>query len=142
MSLNNRSVQYSQGHKNLTRDYSKFSEANFIDELSGLDLITVVSSCNNPSKSFSMFYNKLHKLINKHAPLVPVSKRKAKLYCKPWITKGIRKSITIKNSLFYSGNSEKYKYYRNKILTLTRISKKVYYHKYFEDNFSNIKKTW
>jgi hypothetical protein len=89
-----------------------------------------------------MFYNKLHKLINKHAPLVPVSKRKAKLYCKPWITKGIRKSITIKNSLFYSGNSEKYKFYRNKILTLTRISKKAYYHKYFEDNFLNIKKTW
>ena len=74
-----------------------------------------------PIRRQTMFYSKLHKLINKHAPLVPVSKRKAKLYCKPWITKGIRKSITIKNSLFYSGNSEKYKYYRNKILTLTRI---------------------
>ena len=27
-------------------------------------------------------------------------------------------------------------------LTLTRISKKVYFHKYFEDNFANTKKTW
>jgi hypothetical protein len=90
VTLNNRSVQYSQGHKNLTRDYSKFSEANFIDELSELDLCIGVSGCNNPSKYFSMLYNKLHKLINKHAPLVPASKRKAKLYCKPWITKGTR----------------------------------------------------
>ena len=89
-----------------------------------------------------MFYNKLDNLINKHAPLVPVSKRKAKLYYKRWITKGIRKSIKIKNSLFYLRCSDKYKYYRNKILPLTQISKKAYYHKYFEDNFANIKKTW
>ena len=61
---------------------------------------------------------------------------------KPWITEGIRKSIKSKNSLFYQGNSEKYKYYRNKILTLTRISKKAYFHKYVEDNFANTKKTW
>ena len=36
-----------------------------------------------------------------------------------------------------------YKYYRNKISVFTRLSKKAYYHKYFEDNISNMKKkTW
>ena len=59
---------------------------------------------------------------------------------KPWITQGLRKSIKIKNSLFYSGDIDMYKYYRNKISVLTRLSKKAYYHKYFEDNITNIKK--
>ena len=48
--------------------------------------------------------------------------------------------LKIKNSLFYSGYNDKYKYYRNKISVLTRLSEKAYYHKYFEDNITNMKK--
>jgi hypothetical protein len=48
-----------------------------------------------------MFYNKLNKLTNKHAPLKLISKRKIKQSAKPWITKGIKKSIKIKNKLFW-----------------------------------------
>ena len=61
---------------------------------------------------------------------------------KPWITKGMRKSIKIKNGLFNDGDKDKYKFYRNKILTLTRQSKKDYYYRYFEYNFANTKNTW
>ena len=61
---------------------------------------------------------------------------------KPWITSGIRKSIKVKNQLFHSGYTNKYKLYRNKILTLTRVSKKLYYHTYFEQNANNLKNTW
>ena len=68
--------------------------------------------------------------------------RKAKQRTKPWITKGLIKSIKIKNKLFYSGDKDKYKLYRNKILLLTRLSKKLYYHNYFETNLHNMKKTW
>jgi hypothetical protein len=32
---------------------------------------------------------------------------------KPWITKGIRKSTNTKNKLFYSGDKDNYKIYRN-----------------------------
>ena len=53
-----------------------------------------------------------------------------------------RRSIKIKNSLYSSGDMARYKLYRNKVLMLTRISKKSYFHKYFEENFTNIKKTW
>ena len=35
-----------------------------------------------------------------------------------------------------------YKYYRNKISVLSRLSKKTYFHKYFDDNITNMKKTW
>ena len=94
------------------------------------------------NKSFSTFHNKLNKLLNKHAPLKPISKRSLRKQQKPWITKGIRRSIKIKNSLYYSGDSKTYKIYRNKILMLTRISKRNFFHNYFEDNLSNIKKTW
>ena len=59
---------------------------------------------------------------------------------KPWITNGLRKSIKTKNKLFNEGYKGLYKFYRNKILFLTRLSKKLYFHSYFEDNINNPKK--
>ena len=35
-----------------------------------------------------------------------------------------------------------YKMYRNRICTLTRISKQQYYTKFLTDNLTNMKKTW
>ena len=40
-----------------------------------------------------------------------------------------------------SGNDARYKYYRNEISKLTRISKKLYYHEFFNNNLNNLKKT-
>ena len=71
-----------------------------------------------------------------------ISNRKAKQLNKPWITRGLRISIKKKSELFFSGNKSKYKIYRNKILTLSRLSKKLYYHDYFMTNSNNIKRTW
>ena len=90
-----------KGQAQVKRDFSNFSDVKFNDELSALNLNAVAENSNNPTKSFSIFYNKLHKLINKHAPLKPFSKRAAKLTSKPWITKGIRKSIKSKNSIHF-----------------------------------------
>ena len=85
----------------LLRDFSNYSEAKFLNELSQLDLTGAVSGLNDVNKSFSVFYNKLNKLLNKHAPFKPISKRKKKRLLKPWVTKGIRKSINIRDrSLF------------------------------------------
>ena len=96
----------------------------------------------DPSKLFSSFYNKLNKLLNEHAPVRTLSKRKSKQLAKPWITKGFRKATKIKNELLYSGDRERYKLYRNKVLLLSCISERNYYHTYFELNIDNIKKTW
>ena len=131
-----------QRPKQLVRDFSNYSDSAFLNELSQTDLIAAVCNKVDVNKSFSAFHNKINKLLNKHAPLKPVSKCSLKRVQKPWITRGIRRSIRIKNALFCSGDTTAYKVYRNKILTLTRISKKTYYHKYFEENISNIKKTW
>ena len=80
----------------LLRDFSNYSEAKFLNELSQLDSIGAVSGLNDVNKSLSVFYNKLNKPLNKHAPFKPISKRKKKRLLKPWVTKGIRKSIKMK----------------------------------------------
>ena len=81
------------------RDYSKFSEENFIRDISQIDWVTLTAN-DSVDRFFSSFYNKFNKIVNKHAPLKTVSQRKAKQLSKPWISKGLRKSIKIKNNLF------------------------------------------
>ena len=89
---------------------------------------------------FSSFNKKLNKIVNKHAPLKKCSNRTKKRLLKLWITKGIRQSIKIKNKLFVSGDRDRYKLYRNRILNITRLSNKLYFHSFFNDNIKNIKK--
>jgi len=90
--------------------------------------------------AFSKICNKLNKLVNKHAALKPLSKCKFKQSLKPWITKGLLKSIKIKIALFAEGDIDKYKIYRDKITTLIRQSKKLYYHAYFTQHMNDMKK--
>ena len=80
--------------------------------------------------------------VHKHAPMKKLSKRKAKQLSKPWKTSGIRAAIKVKNKLYATGDEVRYKQYRNKIHTLIRLSKRKYYHTFFENNMANMKKTW
>ena len=125
------------------RDFSRFSSDRLNADLSNVDWSALSANESNDVNSiFSSFYNKFNKLVNKHAPMKTISDRKAKQFSKPWITKGLRKSIRVKNKFYVSGGRAKYKMYRNKICTLTRISKQQYYTKFFNDNLTNMKKTW
>lgn len=73
----------------MIRDYAWFSEENFNSELAQVDWESIFTRTQgNIDTAFSKIYNKLNKLINKHAPLKPLSKRKFKQLSKPWITKG------------------------------------------------------
>ena len=78
----------------------------------------------------------------KNVSLKTLSGCKAKRFSKPCFTRGIRRSIKIKNKLFLSGNTEKYQLYRNHILTLTRLSKNCTFTSTDETNLLSIKKTW
>ena len=84
--------------------------------------------------------------------LKKISKYKLKFKTKPWITFGIEKSISIKNKLLKrlinkkdpeikTECHEKYKTYRNLLYTLLKESKQIYYTKYFESNWNNIRNT-
>ena len=106
------SIETNQPAKFAIRDYSKYSEQKFLQDRSQIHWESLLSG-SDVDKLFSTFFYKLNKLINKHAPLRSLSKRKIKRLSKPWITKGIRKSIRIKDELFFSGDRDKYKFYRN-----------------------------
>ena len=68
---------------------------------------------------------------------------------KPWITKGILKSIKIKQKMFYthfhSNNISKvsqYRLYANKLNYITMLSKRQYYLNNFDKCKNNLKTTW
>ena len=95
---------------------------------------------------FSSFHKKLTEIV---VPLKRVSKRQLKMQFKPWIKKGIRRSISIKNKLYkrYSITKNdyyfsKYKSYRNRIKHLILLSKRSFFNKYFVINRNNMKETW
>ena len=92
-------------------------------------------------------------LLDTYARLKRVKKYKLKFKSKPWTTLGLQKSISVKNKLFTNFISKNdpilkeechtnYKKYRNLLSSLMKNSKQVYYDRYFERNWNNIKNTW
>ena len=130
-------------NKTKIRDYSRFSEYSYASDVAQVNWNEMfLKGGNDIDKIFSTFYNKLNEIVNRHAPMKLLSRRKIKQFSKPWITRGIRSSIKVKNKLFANGEEGKYKLYRNAICTLVRKSKRHYFHKYFNNNLTNMKKTW
>ena len=68
---------------------------------------------------------------------------------KPWITKGLLKSIRKKNLLYKrflanptSYREKLYKSYKNKLTLSLRVAKRLYYNKKLDEYKSNAKSTW
>ena len=87
--------------------------------------------------------------LNKHAPLRPMSRREKRLSQKPWISKGILKSIKTKNKLFethYSSNDPDkklfYKQFLNKLTHIKSLTKRCYYENLIKENQGNSYRTW
>ena len=83
--------------------------------------------------AYDIFLNKLMYYYNKNIPLVRIklNKNKAK---KPWTTRGILRSIATSNRLYKKAlrskddiDLNKYKKYRNKLTSIIRLSRKLYY---------------
>ena len=64
---------------------------------SSLQSLTVA---NNQEIHLNSFLTKIQDITNKHAPLRNLIRKEMKLKTKPWLTKGLLKSISIKNKLF------------------------------------------
>ena len=110
----------------------------------------VLNTFSDVNDMFGSFYTKLSKIINHHAPIKKISRKELKLRSKPWITLAIRKSIFVKNKLYKKFLKSKlpyyylkFKYYRNRLNHLIKVSKKQYNnYDYFHANRSNPKKIW
>ena len=107
----------------------------------------------DPDLSFNNFYSKILELIELHAPLKKLTRKQKLNKRKPWITKGIRKSIQHRNkllNLFVKSKDihskenyhKNYKYFRNQIVNLIRISKDNHYKNFFTKNIQNSKNIW
>ena len=92
-------------------------------------------------------------ILDKIAPVKKLTKREAKVKQVPWLTMGILKSISGRDSLHKKFLREKnpakkatlfsmYKIKRNMIVSLIRSSKKIHYQNYFQKYQSDAKKTW
>ena len=103
--------------------------------------------------SMEQFYQKIKEIIDKHVPLKKMNKKDFKIQAKPWITPGIINSIKRRDKLLrlYIKTNDinrkedlhsQYKFLRNQVVYNIRISKKMYYQKFFTENAKDIKKTW
>ena len=131
------------------RDYSKYNEEALLQDCRSIDWNCTTTDSKNITMMFDSLHNKSKNVINKHIPLKQLSQKDIKQISKPWITRGIQKSIKVKNKYykkFISNRSpyyqSKFKTYRNKLNHLIKLSKISYYNKYFDSNKFNIKNIW
>ena len=94
-----------------------------------------------------MWYIEL--IVEKHAPKRKLSRNQQRLSKKPWLTRGIIKSIKSKHTMhtthFLSNDPVKiaeFKKYSNKLNQLKNISMKTYFCRHFEMCQSNLKAAW
>ena len=131
------------------RDYSNFNEKEYQKELSDINWNELISNCKDLHGVTAAVLEQITIIANKHAPIKMMSRRQSKLHVKPWITKGMLKSIKTKQKLYHthfsSNDSEKkakYKKYSNKINKILKQAKHDYYNKQFQQIKNNLKQTW
>ena len=82
------------------RDWFNFVQENFILDYFSVDWNSLINNDKDVNLSFNNFFKRINAILDNHAPLRKVTKKKLRFRSKPWITLGLQKSIFIKNSLF------------------------------------------
>ena len=120
------------------RDYSKLNESCLVNDIQSVNWHDFLSA-NNPSSStlFDIFYTKLSVIMDKHIPVKQLSKRELKIQSKVK-NEFYKKYLKTKSPYYHS----KFKFYRNKLNHLLRISKRNYYSDYSNKNTNNGKLIW
>ena len=134
--------------KRKVRDYKDFNEQEYKADLAKIDISKVICS-NNINTICNDYHQKFLNVINKHAPYKEITRKDMKWRSKPWITRGIQKSIKEKASCYkkYIKTRKRFwndrcNYYRKMIKNRTFLSKKKYYENDFAVNSRNAKRVW
>ena len=96
----NRFSDVSSDTKVYRRDYSKFNQSVFLDDVRSVDWQSVAECDSDPSRMFDSIYQTLRQILDRHIPTRQLSKSEQKLYCKPWIIPPLKTSIRVKNALY------------------------------------------
>ena len=99
---------------------------------------------------FENFLATFAETVNQFAPKRKATRKEKKLLLKPWISRGLLKSIQTKNKLFRQlqknrDNSilhNKYKICRNTLNRALRMAKRSYYHLFLNEHKGNFAKVW
>ena len=142
LSIKNKTVyRRSMKHFNLEHFIADLQE-----HLQNIDVANPNSNVNNDSKQLISAFEFL---LNKHAPLQPLSRQEKRINEKPWISKCILKSIKTKNKLFrshYRSNDLNkklfYKKYLNKLTHIKYLAKQSYYKNLFKESEGDSYRTW
>ena len=131
------------------RCYKKYDINVFREDLAAYNWEMVYNS-KDVNTAYLNFCSSFSNLCNKHAPLVTKQLGKKKSAKKPWISRGIMKSIRVKYTMYskvIKSNHrqdlvDKYKKYRNVLTTLLRNAKRNYYCDLLQNNMKDTNKTW
>ena len=120
------------------RSFKEFSETDFILELFQTNFQSIEFH-RDVNQSLALFYEKLHSVISKHAPLM--QKRVKRLVQPGWFNENIKQLIHKRNYFYKKKDWDNYKLLRNKTTSLIRKSKLNFFNKAVAEN-NNINYFW
>ena len=143
--INQKEVRYG-------RSYKHFNQNEFDNELRAIDWNQLFFN-KSSEESFEIFFQTIERLLDEMAPVRRLTKKEINLLKKPWITTGLLKSMegrdidlkkfaAEKDPLIKGQLWERYRIKRNLVKILNRNSKREFYAAFFEENKSNMKRTW
>ena len=136
------------------RNFKHFSSKQIIADLEKVNWDNILNVFEgNVNKSFQKFSNKIADILDKYVPITKLSLKEMKSSNKPWLTKGILKSINQNNAINRKFIRTKnlhskgiyqleFKRYKSMINRLTRINKSKYYKTFFSEHKTNSKHLW
>ena len=80
-------------------DFAKFDSKKLAREIDDFNLDDKIKNYSEINEKYDLFHKNIIEVINNNAPIREQTKREMKRKKKPWITKGILKSIKTKNIL-------------------------------------------
>ncbi len=122
---------------------------NLSNDFNNIDWNTLVYNEANIDIAADNIVSSLDALLESHAPLNKISKRKQKYVLKPWIDQSTVADIKQKNKLYYDKsknpsevNIVAYKTFNNQVTTKRRNKKRAYFKAYFEKHKHDSSKMW
>ena len=84
------------------RDFSKFNSESYLQDIYAIDWNAITDQCSDLLEVTAYTIDALKLIVERHAPKKHVSRKQQKLLRKPWISRGILKSIKRKHAMYKS----------------------------------------
>ena len=131
------------------RNFKKINTEALNDDCINIDWNSKVYQEANIDTCFENITTETISLLNKHAPLIKMSNRKIKYCNKPYIDAELLINIRYRIFLFSlkketpnEVNIERHRIQKNKVTSISRKKRKIYFKNYFEQHRNNSVKVW